>query len=262
MLAWWRRRRPRIKILIALLPHSLLIETLLVHLVGQAGLVLLVIIERRTRIRPPIRIVETRVSPPISTHASVAVVVAVASAAISPESHTATITAVAAVEAARGECGMRSGASERTRCGTRTRPHTAESWSAGVAGEASTVRSKAADMAATTGGMASAAMLGRKRHGDQQQHERRTEKRSMHTSIICPSEAGQARNLVPAVRRIRTLAGTVTTGKALTVSCSLSLPLVSAYEPASSILQDVSRRAWQQVSQQLSHYVSQVCLEL
>jgi len=87
MLAWRRRSQPRIEILIALLPHPLFIKTLLVHLVGQPGLVLLVIVERRTRIRPPIGIVEPRVSPPISTHASVAVVVTVASDAAGSELH-------------------------------------------------------------------------------------------------------------------------------------------------------------------------------
>src|ERR1700691_413051 len=183
MLARWRGRHPGIEILIALLPHPLLIETLLIHLVGQASLVLLVIVERRTRIRPPIGIVETRVSPPISTHASVAVVVAVPPGAVGPESHATTVepTIKAAVEASRGECRTGSRTTcERTRCGTCARPRTANRLSARVAGEPATVRRKAPGMAATTGRMASA-VLRRKRHRSQQESERRDENWPIHS---------------------------------------------------------------------------------
>jgi hypothetical protein len=194
MLSWRRRRQPRIQILIALLSHPLLIETLLVHLVGQASLVLLVIVKRRTRIRPPIGIVEPRVSPPISTHASVAVVVAAASTAISPESHTATGTAEAAVEASRGDC--RTGSSGTTTRERRTGARPTERRTTRMTGKPA-VRSETTASAAKpmpAPGSVASAMLRRKGQRSQQEPKRRNHKRSMHAPIICPTQAVQPRN--------------------------------------------------------------------
>lgn len=96
-----RRRRPRINILIALLAHPLLIKALLVHLVGQANLVLLVLIVRRAGIPPPIRIEQT-VTPRITAAADIA-------GAVIPQAVGANSDAAGMVEAPRGERRARSG---------------------------------------------------------------------------------------------------------------------------------------------------------
>jgi len=60
------------------------------------------------------------------------------------------------------------------------------------------VRSKSTASAAkpvpATRSVASAAVLRQKRHRCEQEHERRDHKRSMHTLIICPTQAARARN--------------------------------------------------------------------
>lgn len=91
-----RRRRTRIQVLIALLAHPLLIEVLLVHLVGQAYLILLILIVRGAGIPPPIRI-ERAVAPRISV-AAAAVSVAIISEPVSADSQI-----VRTIEAARIE---------------------------------------------------------------------------------------------------------------------------------------------------------------
>jgi hypothetical protein len=73
-----------------------------------------------------------------------------------------------------------------------------------VAGESTTVRSKAAGMAATTGRMTSA-VLRRKQHRSQQESERRDENWPVHTVIICLSEVEKERIWYQPEGRIRTL---------------------------------------------------------
>jgi hypothetical protein len=85
--------------LIALLAHPLLVEALRVHLVRQSSLVLLVfvLIVRGTRIPPPVRIVETRITPGISITATSVTV------AVVPEPEAAEASSARMVEASRGE---------------------------------------------------------------------------------------------------------------------------------------------------------------
>ncbi len=55
-LAWRRRRGARIYILVGLLAHLLFREALLVHLIGQADLILLILIVGGTGVPPPVGI--------------------------------------------------------------------------------------------------------------------------------------------------------------------------------------------------------------
>lgn len=83
-----RRRRLRIEILIALLAHPLFFQALRVHLIGQAGFVLLTRVVRRTRIRPPVW-VDSAAEVRISIAPATAVNVAIAPKTVGSQSETA-----------------------------------------------------------------------------------------------------------------------------------------------------------------------------
>ena len=83
----------RVGILIGLLAHSLLVEALGIHLVCPADLVLLILIIRRIRIPPPVR-VDAAIKPGISVTPGTTIAVAVISEAVVPETLAAKISKI------------------------------------------------------------------------------------------------------------------------------------------------------------------------